>query len=314
MATAQNNYVCTLTPEQSQALRAILEERGWTFDAAPYTFWRAKKGKTNVISYASGKLVVQGNETSDFVLFILEPEILKAATFGYENQLAEIDNPEMFQPHAGIDESGKGDFFGPLVIAACFTDERSARNLLQAGIADSKTIGSDAKIHQLAKIIRKECFNKYAVVAIGPEAYNRLYASFNNLNRLLAWGHAKSLEKLLEQVPDCPRAISDQFARSTSTVKQALQERGRKIEFIQKTKAEADIAVAAASILARDEFIRRLKLLGEQVNTELPRGAGPKVLETGRKLAQSIPKEQFASFAKLHFKTLEDIFQPNDPT
>ena len=212
----------------------------------------------------------------------------------------------MFLPHAGIDESGKGDFFGPLVVACCYTEGAMARRLLKAGVADSKTIKTERKIFELADLIRKEAAGRFNIIVLMPETYNRLYASIGNLNRLLAWGHAKTLENVLEKVPNCPRAISDQFAQSATTVRRALQSRGRQIQLEQHPKAEADVAVAAASILARAEFVQRMKALGEQAGMPLPKGAGPAVLQTAKLLVQQVGAEGLARFAKMHFKTANE--------
>ena len=307
---AVTNYVCEINAEQAEKLRALLEERGWEFSTLQYARWKAAHEKTQVTAYESGKLVVQGRGTEEFVTFLLEPEVLHEARFGYEQELAAIENPKMFLPHAGIDESGKGDFLGPLCIACVYTDEASAKALLKAGVADSKTIGTDKKIFELAEIVRRETAGRFSVVAVGPEAYNRLYASFGNLNRLLAWGHAKALETLLEKVPDCPRAISDQFAKSQDTVRNALQARGRQIVLEQMPKAEADVAVAAASILARCEFVTRMKALGEPViGRSLPKCVSDAVLAAAREIVASQGAEALGRFAKMHFKTAEQVLE-----
>lgn len=301
-----STYVNTLTPAQIKQLQEILLARGWAFEALPYAHWRAKSGKNNVVAYQSGRVTVQGPEMADLVQFTLEPEILKEARFGYEAEWAAEENPAMFQPHAGINESGKGDFFGPLVIACCYSDADIARKLLSAGVTDSKAIGSDKRIAELAKVIRDTVDGRYSVVTIGPAAYNRMYESFQNLNRLLAWGHARALENLLAKVPDCPRAISDQFGRKESVLR-ALRERGRTIVLEQRPKAEADVAVAAASILARDEFVRRLEQLGRPYGLVLPKGAGPLVLQRGRELLAQAGRESLPGLVKMHFKTFDQL-------
>ncbi len=298
---ARTSYVTTVSSAQVERIRAFLEDRGWRFAEAPYAHWKADREGTSVVAYHSGKLTVQGKGTADLVQFFLEPEILGEARFGYEEEVAAAQHPEMFTPHAGIDESGKGDYFGPLVVAACYVDGDSARQMLQCGVADSKTIKSERRITELAEKIRALSAGRFSVVAIGPESYNRLYESFGNLNRLLAWGHAKALENLLERAPDCPRAISDQFGRK-ETVLRALQERGRAIRLEQHPKAEADIAVAAASVLARDEFVRRLQALSKQAGVTLPKGAGPAVTQVAAELARRQP-EALPRFAKMHFRT-----------
>ncbi len=301
----KTNYVCTLTPDQVQRTRELMEPGGWEFDGLPYAHWRARKDKTTVVAYQSGKCVVQGKGTAEFVQFLLEPEILGQAKFGYEHLMEDkAANPEMFAPHAGIDESGKGDYFGPLVTAAVYVDGTTASKLLELGVTDSKAIKSDKRIAAMAGDVRKIVRGAFSLVAIGPEAYNRTYQKIGNVNRLLAWAHARCLEDLLAKVPDCPRAISDQFGRK-ETVQRALMERGKKIKLEQFTKAESDIAVAAASILARADFVHRLDLLGRQHGLTLPKGAGSKVDEVAAELAAKGGRELLGQVAKLHFRTTD---------
>ena len=300
------SHVCEITALQAAQLKEILAARGWELGPAPYAFWKAQKEKTSIVAYQSGKLTVQGKGMAEFVQFILEPEILGEARFGYETEWREKDDPAMFEPHAGIDESGKGDYFGPLVVACCYTDRATVRPLLDIGVTDSKAIKDDRRIAALAGQIRTIVEGRFNIIAIGPESYNRLYGKFGNLNRLLAWGHAKALETLLEKVPGCPRAISDQFG-AKGTVQRALQEKGRNIVLDEYPKAEADIAVAAASILARAEFVQRLELLGHQAGMELPKGAGPLVDAAAKALVARDGPSRLPVFAKLHFKTPHKI-------
>jgi ribonuclease HIII len=302
-STQKTLHTCPLTPEQATRLRKLLEERGWEFSQRPYTLYFAQKDKLSLAAYEKGpKLVLQGKGTAEFVEFTLEPEILGAALQGYE----EVHSPEMFSPHFGIDESGKGDFFGPLVIAGCYVDPGIARTFREAGIQDSKRIGSDQRIRDLAEIIKRTPGATHSVVMIGPERYNILYTKFANLNRLLAWGHARVIENLLELRPDCPRALSDQFA-NPSLVKRALLERGRAITLEQRTKAESDPAVAAASILARERFIDWLRAQKKTHGCEFPRGASASVKDTARQLVERHGPEILREVAKVHFKTASEI-------
>jgi ribonuclease HIII len=202
----------------------------------------------------------------------------------------------------GIDESGKGDYFGPLVIAAVFVDATTQGELALMEVRDSKKI-SDGRILEMAPDIKTIC--PHSVIAIGPQKYNELYAKIRNLNRLLAWGHAKALENLLERV-SCDRAISDQFG-DERLILNALQEKGRKIVLEQRTKAESDMAVAAASILARAEFLLRLKRLSDEVGTTLPKGASPAVELAARMVIKKHGQERLGSVAKLHFKTTQAV-------
>src|SRR5207253_4219459 len=135
----------------------------------------------------------------------------------------------------GMDESGKGDYFGPLVIAAVHVTPRAAADLEALNVRDSKKI-SDGMIKKLAVDIRVLC--RHSIVAIGPERYNELYKKIRNLNRLLAWGHAKVLENLLEQLPNCELAIADQCG-DERLILNALQEKGRKIRLVQQIGRES---------------------------------------------------------------------------
>ena len=202
----------------------------------------------------------------------------------------------------GIDESGKGDYFGPLVIAAVFVDATTQGELRLMQVRDSKKI-SDGRILEMAPDIKTIC--PHSVIAIGPQKYNELYEKIRNLNRLLAWGHAKALETLLERVT-CERAISDQFANER-LILNVLQEKGQKIVLEQRTKAESDLAVAAASILARAEFLLRLKRLSSEVGTTLPKGASPAVELAAKMIIKKHGQERLGSVAKLHFKTTQAV-------
>jgi len=202
----------------------------------------------------------------------------------------------------GIDESGKGDYFGPLVIAAVFVDATTQGELALMQVRDSKKV-SDGRVLEMARDIKTIC--PHSVIAIGPQKYNELYAKINNLNRLLAWGHAKALENLLERVP-CGRAISDQFGNER-LILNALQEKGRTIVLEQRTKAESDLAVAAASILARAEFLLRLKRLSTEVGTTLPKGASPAVELAARMVIKRHGQDRLGDVAKLHFKTTQAV-------
>ncbi|MFY9233529.1 MAG: ribonuclease HIII [Fimbriimonadaceae bacterium] len=200
----------------------------------------------------------------------------------------------------GVDESGKGDFFGPLVIAACYVGPEHLAEL--EGVRDSKKLTDPVALRLSTKIIAA-C--PHAIVSIGPAKYNDLYANFRNLNKLLAWGHARAIENVLEKQP-CQLVISDQFA-DPAGLKRALFEKGRTIELRSVVRAEADMAVAAASVLARAEFLRRLKRLGEEIGTTLPKGASSAVIDAGASIARRLGPDALKGVAKMHFKTLQDV-------
>ena len=205
-------------------------------------------------------------------------------------------------PRIGIDESGKGDYFGPLVVAAAYVDERIESDLKLMGVRDSKKL-SDGRAIEIARDLRAVC--PHHVVAIGPESYNRLYVKIGNLNRLLAWGHARALENLLERVA-CDLAIADQFG-DERYVQHALMEKGRAVRLVQQPRAEADLAVAAASILARADFLIRLDRLSRDIGTALPKGASSAVELVARMVLKKRGEDGLRRVAKLHFKTTQAV-------
>ena len=303
---ANNSYVHTITPAQAEELRKLLESRGWEFANLPYARFKASGDHVAVVAYESGKLVVQGKGMEEFVLYTLEPQILH--TFEYRTaEAAEIATAaEEIQFHGGIDESGKGDFFGPLIIAGVAVNAETGKKLRDLGVCDSKQIHSDAKILKLAAGIKQIAPGAFTTVTLLPETYNRLYAKIGNLNRLLAWGHARVIENLLELQPGCPRMLSDKFG-DERLIRNALMERGRQITLDQQVRAESDVAVAAASILAREGFINGMKKLSDLAGVTLPRGAGANVKALAMELFREKGADLFRSCAKLHFKTWHEI-------
>jgi ribonuclease HIII len=297
------SYTCKLLDAQAEALKVWLVAHGYRFREVPYARFAAEKEKTNLVFYESGKLVVQGKGTQEFVEFVLEPEILKEARLGYE----EVLNPDLLVPRLGVDESGKGDFFGPLCVAGVYVNEAVVRSWRDAGVRDSKTISSDKRMKELAELIRRTPGCVSTVVPIGNEAYNRLYAKMRSVNSMLAWGHARVIENLMllkhQMNPPPIRAISDQFASKKEVVAKALMSLGKGIELIQKHKAESDLAVAAASILARHEFVTRLGEMGQRFGMEFPKGASAAVDAAAKEFIAKQGVEDLPKVAKMRFRT-----------
>ena len=209
------------------------------------------------------------------------------------------------KPRIGLDESGKGDYFGPLVIGAVFVDEQTEEKLIALGVRDSKLL-TDNRMLVMAEKIKSLC--PHFVVPIEPKRYNELYAKVKNLNRLLAWGHAWTLENMLEKV-SCDLAVVDKFGDELY-LRKVLREKGRQITVVQQTRAEEDTAVAAASILARARFVQQMEQLSKKVGKTLPKGASdPLIVTIGRELVAEHGKDILVEIAKLHFKTTEVILQ-----
>ena len=298
---ADTMFTHKLTEAQVLRLRETVTEKGFKLGPLEYGHFSARKGKCVLQMYQSGKLVVAGKEAREFIEFVLEPEILGEARLGYEK----VRNPEMYQPHFGIDESGKGDLFGPLVVAGVYVDEDTADRLVEIGVRDSKTITTDKKIGELADEIRQTVRGGMELVAIGPARYSELYKKFGNLNRMLAWAHGKVIANLHAKVPSCPRALSDQFG-NPRLIEGELRKQEVEIQLEQRTKAESDIAVAAASILARAEFVQALGRLSMEAGVELARGAGAGVKKQASEIYEKQGRNGLAKLCKTHFRTFEE--------
>ena len=304
--TTVNVFTAPLNLDQIEKLRALLEELGFTFAPKPYTIFFAQKNKLSVAVYEKGpKVFLQGKGIEEFVQFELEPKILGEARLGYE----EVHSPEMFEPHFGIDESGKGDFFGPLVIAGVFSDRGIARKFLEAGMQDSKRIGSDARIRALAKIIRqnvrarcsKSCRSARSVTTISIE-------KFGNLNSLLGWGHARVIENLLAKKPDCPRALVGQICRRACHRKcapcnmaaQFSSSSGPKRNRIWRWRRLRSWRGKPSSTGSRNGAERWECELGRGVSAEVKKTAQEIVVDEGG-------PRSCEQLAKVHFRTAHEI-------
>jgi ribonuclease HIII len=213
-------------------------------------------------------------------------------------------------PWIGSDESGKGDYFGPLVACAVWVDERTLALVETLGVRDSKAL-SDAQNRRLAQEVRAVCGDRCAEVVVPPERYNQLYDQFRregkNLNALLAWGHARAIETVLERV-QASNVIVDQFA-DARYIKERLTARAttQDLTIVQMPKAEANLAVAAASVLARDRFLAWMERASREHGFTLPKGASPEVEAAARRLVDSQGRDALARVAKLHFKTTAKV-------
>lgn len=289
-------FVAKVDLELSDKLRNDLIDQGFTLSNPPYTVFSALKKGVSCTLYTSGKLTVQGKDMNDFIAFYLEPEILQSVAYSYPETQVSMTG------RIGIDESGKGDFFGPLCIAGVQADEEQIKELLKIGVRDSKQI-NDNTVRKLSGQIKKLC--PHAIVFISPKKYNELYASFHNLNKLLGWGHATAIGELVAKT-GCTHVIIDQFA-SEHVVKNALKQKKIEVELTQRHRAEVDPVVAAASILARAAFLEGLENLSKQFQLDLPKGASQQVIKTGKALVKKFGPEVLEQTAKLHFKTKEEV-------
>jgi ribonuclease HIII len=306
------------------ALREFVEGQGWTvvdekeIQSGYQLTITDGISKVPVAFFSSGKALIQGkpsalqNELKSWWYSRKTPSPLPATPTATQSSFVETPSLSstsitsfIGRARIGLDESGKGDYFGPLVIGAVYVDEQTENKLIKIGVRDSKLL-TDNRMLAMAEEIKAMCLN--FVVPVEPKRYNELYDKIHNLNRLLAWGHAWTLENMLEKVP-CNLAVIDQFA-DESYVRKALREKGRQIILVQQPRAEEDVAVAAASILARARFVQQLEQLSRRIGKTLPNGASdPLIVTVGRELVAKHGKDILAEIAKLHFKTTEMIRQ-----
>ena len=288
------SHTCKLTDAQALALNAALLARDWKPRTVPYARFAFESDKCNVVFYESGKLVVQGKNTEEFVQNILEPEVTGAALLGYE----EVHHPDWFELHAGCDEAGKGDVFGPLVTACVVMGGEQVRELTRAGVRDSKKI-SDGEIMKLEKIIRDTRGVAVTTAQCSMEKYNELMSKPGaNLNRLLSWLHSRSLGDALDKKP-APWGLLDQFA-TRDNINQYLARPD--FDLKRRTKAESDPVVAAASIIARAGFLRGMRSLSEKAGEKLMKGASREAQKQFAALRERLGVDRMNEFAKLHFK------------
>lgn len=299
-----NIYTNKFSAQQVDKIRQFFESIGSAFSPLQYGYWKAQGDGYVASLYKSLKFVLQGKSTdkvaSDFEKF------MGISTLVEEQKLFDItdyeNNDVSFSRYIGTDESGKGDFFGPLVIAGVYVNEELSKKFVDLGIKDSKKL-DDKTIIKLSAHIRNNA--PHSVVVVMPEKYNELYNSFKNLNKLLAWGHARAIENVLEK-QSCDSALSDKFG-DESLIKNALLKNGRKINLEQRVRGESYIGVAAASVIARAEFVKRCAELSNKFGFEFPKGASDKVVLTAKDYVQKFGKENLKYVAKMHFKTVQNL-------
>jgi ribonuclease HIII len=298
-----SSYTVKLDEAQLEKLEKICDKRLYGFyDVAHSLFaFKAPYENVNIVAYKSGKVVIQGKGTEAFVQNILEPEVTGEAKLGYD----EVLNPEWFEPHAGLDEAGKGDLFGPLVSCCVIADGDMIRKWREKGVKDSKSM-TDRSIMVLEKIILSTKGVVVKKTFAGMKKYNELMSKPNaNLNKLLAWYHARALAAALEQ-RTVEWGLVDQFSKTPLT-QQQLKKDGITFDLRMRTKAEDDPVVAAASICARAEFVRQMDKLSKDFGEPLKKGAGAGVKAQAQELVQKLGPHRLVDFAKVHFKTAYEV-------
>jgi ribonuclease HIII len=293
---ANQTLVLRVPPSEQAQLRARLSQGTFEHRSVPHALFSVKGEGVVATLYTSGKLVVQGSDPLIFVARFV-PESAQAEAPAKERPKTSAAPTTFDRPTVGSDESGKGDFFGPLVVAAVRLEPSEAQQLLDAGVMDSKKL-SDARALKLGAWLREHAHHSLQVLE--PAEYNARWRE-EGLHTLLSDLHARAIRGVAARGD---RVVIDQFSKKDE-IGPALAGLGLDIE--RRTRAESELAVAAASILARAEFLVRLMELGEEAGLALPKGAGALVDEAAAELARRTGPEALAAFAKVHFKNVDKV-------
>lgn len=283
-----------------QELRAALEQAlpaGAEWRPTPHAHFSVKAEGVVATCYQSGKLVLQGQDLDAFVARYLH-EVLGGTQAKTEPTLP-IEGVTL-----GSDETGKGDYFGPLVVAAVCVEPAQEARLREAGVTDSKKL-SDSRARTLAGLLERELPHEFSVLM--PEHYNSAYERAGNVNLLLAEMHARALARLLERAPQAAHVIVDQFTDAKVLAQALARARPGHPPLTQVAKGERHVAVAAASILARARFLDGLQQCNEACATELAKGAGDPVDAAAREVLKIGGRALLAKVAKLHFANTRKV-------
>ncbi len=298
-----STYTIKLDDTQLETLRAVCEAKGWEPFDVPYARFAFRGPDVNVTAYDKRRVVViAGKGTEEFVLNTLETEVTQAPRLGYD----EVLHPERFVAHAGLDESGKGDFFGPVIAATVIADKPAIDAWLKAGVKDSKRL-ADSQILKLDGVIRQTAGAVAKTCYCGMPKYNELMLRPGaNLNRLLAWQHATALEQALNE-KWVPWGLLDQFSKQPLTQRELAKKEVKNFELKMRVRAEEDPVVAAASVVARAEYVRVIKKLSQRFGGPLQKGASGRVKEQAADIIRRFGAPALGDFAKLHFRTAYEV-------
>ena len=294
----QNTVSVQLSLDECLGLEKTFRDAGWTKEPMEneYVVFRMENDNGSVaILYTSRKLVFQGKENFDeIVAKVKQGLVIKEA---------------VVKPHIGVDEVGKGDYFGPLVVVACFVNEESVKKFIDIGVGDSKKF-SDGKIMKIYEQIKD--YPYYYPSIVSPEEYNRLIKDTGNVAILLAKQHSKvieiALEDLKEKNIECKKVVIDQFSSRQNRVRDELGTLGKGVEFLQYHKGESDIAVACASVFARAIFLEEMQKMSDSYYFSFPKGAS-NVIPSAKEFLAKHGMDELSKVAKVSFKTTQSILK-----
>lgn len=308
-----SNYKKLLKSEKLSP--GVIEEKQYNYEFVVSD----NSNKVKVLVYfgkKGNKTVIQGNNETEFYgkvnSLIFGETLFSDETSGNNSNISERTNFSEPSRYIGTDEVGKGDYFGPLIIAGVLVDDAIKRKLLEIGVKDSKEL-TDVIIQRIAPKIKKLIKDNYDIIIINPVKYNELYAKMRNINRILAWGHAKVLENILQKNSlaasgSIDEAVSDKFG-DEKLILNSLQKYGKKIKLYQTHKAEKYVAVASASILARDKLVDWFEKNSKKLEFSIPKGSSFATIEAARKIRSKFGEAELKNYVKLHFKSTRKVME-----
>ena len=279
-----------------------------------YAIFQAQDGDTVVTLYESGKAVFQGKDADLASDYWVETEKINAGSVSFTNSddKGKKEKKEVKRDYKiynattiGSDEVGTGDYFGPIVVTACYVNKEHIRFLEEMGVRDSKKL-TDEKILEIVPQIIKVI--PYDTVILNNTEYNDRYSSSINMNAIKAIMHNKVLNNIAKANPDYEYAVVDQFTSPNSYFGYLKGNSNifRNITFL--TKAEDQVlSVACASIISRFVFIKKVAEISNQVGFLIPKGASTAVDECAYKIVSEQGFDKLKDIAKLNFKNTDKV-------
>jgi ribonuclease HIII len=282
--------VLQVPAERAGEIERRLAARAFSFRATPHALFSAHGEGVVATHYRSGKLVIQGENPEAFA----ELYVGGAVAAPLERRAPEGRAETVI----GSDETGKGDYLGPLVVVAVRLEPEISKALQGGEVRDSKTL-TDEHALRLGAALRAKL--PHSIQRLDPSEYNATHARIKNLNPLLAGLHARAIRELA--TPGV-RVVVDQFANE-SVLEKALD--GADIRLEQRHRGEEVLAVAAASVIAREQFLTALRELSDKWAIDLAKGAGDPADRAARRFVALHGLDKLGQVAKLHFKNTQKI-------
>lgn len=298
-----------LNNHESDYVREVLESMGWgsEIDKNQYVEWRMVNISGAVaVMYTSGKLVIQGKEN-------LVNEVLDQALGSEKLKDDDVSSIGLSEADliVGCDEAGKGEFFGPLVLAACYIPIEMRDEIVGLGVDDSKKLTDDKIITIVEKLQEKVLFE---LNIVNPGRLNQRWRKIKNISEIMAQEYAVIIKKVSNEIGDFKKQgaiVVDRFTKISSRMEKSLDEVGISmggdgVKCVQIPNGERYLSVAVASVLARAKYLEVMNDYELEYERKFPRGYSG-VVEFSEKFIEDFGSEVFQSVAKTFFKTSDAV-------